>query len=81
MDFGTTMGGRSQRVVDDYERYCSYLVPDGAVSNALLWWLEPRQQKEYPVLAPWAVNIHFIPAMSSESERIFSGAKKTNFGP
>ena len=40
------------------------------------WLLDGRQQREYPILSKWAVNIHSIPAMAAEPERVFSGTKR-----
>ena len=41
------------------------------------WWFDSERQKEYPILSKWAINIHSIPAMSAEPERVFSGTKRT----
>ena len=39
------------------------------------WWLERRAQ--YPKLSIMALNVHAIPAMSAEVERIFSSCGLT----
>ena len=41
------------------------------------WWIDGVRQREYPILSKWALNIHTIPVMSLEPERIFSGTKGT----
>ena len=41
------------------------------------WWFDRELQMEYPILSKWALNIHSIPAMSAEPERVFSGTKQT----
>jgi len=63
-------------LIDEYERYCKSEQVYGFTS-ALAWWLEDTQQKNYPNLSKMAVDILSIPAMSSEPERLFSGAKIT----
>lgn len=65
---------------DEYDRYCANPEPEISVKDARVWWLEDRQQTEFPILAKWAISIHSIPAMSAEPERVFSGAKRT-IGP
>lgn len=39
------------------------------------WWLQ--HQNEYPGLSRMAIDILSIPAMSADSERVFSGARRT----
>ena len=41
------------------------------------WWFDREWQKEYPIVSKCALNIHSIPAMSAEPERVFSGTKRT----
>ncbi|KAG8673970.1 hypothetical protein FPOAC1_007289 [Fusarium poae] len=43
--------------------------------TALQWWLEPTQRENFP-LYRMAIDIFCIPSMSTEAERIFSGAKR-----
>jgi hypothetical protein len=45
--------------------------------SSLSWWLEPTQQKLYLKLSRMAINILSIPAMSAESEWVFSGTHRT----
>ena len=63
-------------MTDEYEHYCQSERVYGFTS-ALTWWLEETQQKTYPNLSKMAVDILSIPAMSTEPERLFSGAKVT----
>jgi len=46
-------------------------------NTALDWWLKKEQRERLPDLSKMAINIFSIPAMSSEPERVFSGAKHT----
>ena len=43
--------------------------------NILSWWKEQREKS--PLLIRMAINVHSIPSMSSEPERLFAGAKHT----
>jgi len=63
-------------VQDEYERYCGSDRVYG-FKDPLTWWLEDMQQKNFPNLSKMAVDMLSIPAMSSEPERLFSGAKVT----
>ena len=44
---------------------------------ALQWWLDSEQRTRYSLLSKMAIDIYSILAMSSKSERVFSGAKHT----
>ena len=48
-----------------------------AGTTALNWWLNPSNHIHYPLLYRMAIDILSIPPMSSEPERIFSGAQRT----
>jgi hypothetical protein len=61
---------------DEYEAFAND-TPFGISTTALEWWLEERQRKLYPSLQKMAIDILSIPAMSSEPERVFSGARRT----
>ncbi|ODQ70007.1 hypothetical protein LIPSTDRAFT_35880, partial [Lipomyces starkeyi NRRL Y-11557] len=61
---------------DEYEAFANH-TPFGISTTALEWWLEERQRKLYPSLQKMAIDILSIPAMSSEPERVFSGARRT----
>lgn len=45
--------------------------------TALDWWLASEQRSRLPHLSKMAIDVFSIPAMSSEPERVFSGAKHT----
>lgn len=45
--------------------------------SALEWWKDAEQRRRLPRLSAMAIDILLIPAMSSEPERVFSGAKLT----
>ena len=60
--------------VDELEQYL--LEPRiNDPGNILSWWKDQRDR--FPMLARMAINVHSIPSMSSEPERVFSGAKHT----
>ncbi len=63
---------------DELERflYAEPLVLPSS-DTALDWWLKKEQRERLPDLSKMAINIFSIPAMSSEPERVFSGAKHT----
>lgn len=64
---------KSQDEYDDYIKDTSY----NATMTPLQWWLEKSQRKRWPRLSQLAIDIHSIPAMSAEPERIFSGGRRT----
>lgn len=41
------------------------------------WWMDPAPQTRFPLLSAMATDMFSLPAMSSESERVFSGTKHT----
>ena len=45
--------------------------------TALDYWLKPAQRSRLPLLSKIAINIHSIPPISAEPERVFSGSKHT----
>ena len=45
--------------------------------SAREWWLSAPQRAQFPLLSRMAINLLSIPAMSSETERVFSLTKKT----
>ena len=57
-------------LMDEYARYCES--PTVEIEDALQWWLESTQQRNFPNLSKMALNILSIPSMSSEPERVFS---------
>jgi hypothetical protein len=44
--------------------------------TALQWWFESAQQANSPLLSRMAIDVFCIPPMSTEAERIFSGARR-----
>jgi len=63
---------------DELERflYAEPLVLPSS-DTALDWWLKREQRERLPELSRMAIDIFSIPAISSEPERVFSGAKHT----
>ena len=62
---------------DELEQYLS---EPSLVQNdrtALDWWLDSEQRTRLPFLSRMAIDVFSVPAMSSEPERVFSGAKHT----
>lgn len=51
--------------------------PQTPVNDPLLWWQEPAQQAQYPSLSRMAIDILSIHCMSADSERVFSGGRRT----
>ena len=47
------------------------------VGSLISWWMSPAQRSRFPLLSSMAIDIFSISAMSSETERVFSGAKHT----
>ena len=62
-------------LIDEYTSYCA--APIIPTNNAIKWWLEETQQKQYPNLSQMALDYLSIPGMSAEAERLFSSAKIT----
>jgi hypothetical protein len=60
---------------DEFDRFITQ--PQSAVVDAVAWWLEPTQQRDYPRLSRMAVDVLSVPPMSAEAERVFSGARRT----
>ena len=62
---------------DELEQYLSEPSLIQNDRTALDWWLDSEQRSRLPFLSKMAIDIFSIPAMSSEPERVFSGAKHT----
>jgi hypothetical protein len=61
---------------DEFERFIN--APIELIDiPPLQWWLQPQQQRSYPQLSQLAIDILTCPAMSAESERVFSGTRRT----
>ena len=70
----------SNDALDEFDLYISdhfILREEDKDKTALEWWVEPEQRTRYPLLSKMAIDIYSIPAMSSEAERVFSGAKRS----
>ena len=61
---------------DDFDRFINGPA-DRIDIPALDWWQEETQQRSYPQLSRMAIDILSAQAMSAESERVFSGARRT----
>ena len=71
---------RDHKVRDELDQYCvdpMILAEDLDGRRVLDWWLEPKQRIQFPLLSRMAIDIYSISAVSSEAERVFSGAKHT----
>ena len=68
--------------LDEYELYIAEarVSPDclPVDNDPLSWWLDPVQQKHFPTLQKMALDLLSIPAMSADTDRLFSLAKLTN---
>ena len=62
--------------IDEYETFTSQILISIDCSP-LIWWLRDEQQSHYLGLSKMAIDILSIPAMSADSERVFSGARHT----
>ena len=65
----------SSEITDEYDRYCAQPTIPEAI-DAIQWWLEPTQQRNYPNLNRMALDLLSIPAMSTEPERVFSSVQE-----
>lgn len=56
---------------DEFEHYCQASTSSLHLGPPVLeWWI--NNEAKYPDLSQWAYDIHSIPAMSAECERVFS---------
>ena len=61
---------------DEFDRFIN--APSDIITVSVLdWWLEPSQRRTYPQLSHMAIDILSALAMSAESERVFSAARRT----
>lgn len=74
-----TLKSQTAATEDEYSRYCNTepLILEEEDVTALDYWLKPAQRSRLPLLSKMAIDIHFIPPMSAEPERVFSGSKHT----
>ena len=61
---------------DEFERFINAPQDDVDISP-LQWWLQPQQQRSWPQLSKLAIDVLSCPAMSAESERVFSGTRRS----
>jgi hypothetical protein len=67
---------RGKGAQDEYERFIT--APAESITTPPLdWWLEPSQRRTYPALSKMAIDVLSAMAMSAESERVFSAARRT----
>jgi hypothetical protein len=66
-------------LLDEFERFIA-AAPDNldfTTKSVIQWWIQPSQQEAYPLLSQHALDVLSAPSMSAESERVFSGARRT----
>ena len=61
---------------DEFERFMN-APAESIKQGALEYWLQPSQRQSYPQLSQMAIDILSTMAISAESERVFSGARRT----
>ncbi|KAI8399992.1 hypothetical protein FOFC_18811, partial [Fusarium oxysporum] len=66
----------ASEVKDEFDRFIYGSQVGIGQQTALQWWLEPTQRENFPLLCRMAIDIFCIPPMSTEAERIFSGARR-----
>jgi hypothetical protein len=64
------------RVQDKFDRFID-AAPLDVKGSLLDWWQAPAQREAYPQLHRMAIDVLTACAMSAESERVFSGARRT----
>ena len=67
---------RGKGAQDEYERFITAPAEQMDI-YPLDWWLESSQRRTYPALSKMAIDILSAMAMSAESERVFSAARRT----
>jgi hAT family C-terminal dimerisation region len=68
---------QGKRKKDEYKLYCSKDSYEIHGLTSLQWWLLDEQQKRFPVLSKFALEVLSIPAISDEPERVFSRERRT----
>lgn len=68
-----------ETVLEDIDELDQYLTESCLKKTITVvgWWQDEAQKSRFPLLSLMAIDIFSIPAMSSEPERVFSGAKNT----
>jgi hypothetical protein len=67
---------RGKGAQDEFDRFIN-APPDDIDILVLDWWQEESQRRTYPQLSRMAIDILSALAMSAESERVFSGTRRT----
>ena len=62
--------------LDEFDHFVK-ASPEDIEMPVLRWWLQPAIQKTYPTLWRMAVDCLSAAAMSADSERVFSGTRRT----
>jgi len=73
----SNVGGSKCSNQDEFERFVNAEPVSIGSSSTLAWWLQESQQTSFPSLSKLAINVFSIPSMSTEPERVFSGARIT----
>ena len=61
---------------DEFENFLAETPSYDIPGSSIKWWTDEVQQKRWPQLSLFAINILSIPAMSDKPERIFSGGRR-----
>lgn len=79
ISFSLWMAKKRAQPVDNLDELGQYVSEARLleVGSLISWWMSPAQRSRFPLLSSMAIDIFSIPAMSSEAERVFSGAKHT----
>jgi len=66
-------------LLDEFERFIAAALDniDFTAKSVIQWWVQPSQQEAYPLLSQHALDVLSALPMSAESERVFSGARRT----
>lgn len=62
---------------DEFDNYCAETPSYEVTVSPIEWWTQDVQQKRWPRLSLFALDVLSIPAMSDKPERVFSGARRT----
>jgi hypothetical protein len=62
---------------DEFENYCEETPSYELNISPIEWWTQEIQQKRWPRLSLFALDVLSIPAISDKPERVFSGARRT----
>jgi hypothetical protein len=65
------------KVNNEFEHFIKSAPIGLTATSPIDWWLQPQQQQLYPNLSRMAIDVLSINPMSAESERVFSGCRRT----